>query len=207
MAVFDVIKNPPAVQTILNRKNARIRPVCVEGTRCLQVPLTRGLCCLIDESDIDAIRQTCWTAKRTTGGWYAHGLLGRGTSGKWCYVAMHELLLRIDDGINVDHINGNGIDNRRCNLRPCSQQENCMNRIRRCDSSSQYKGVGWYPKYSKWFAKIQCGDAKEFLGYFASEVDAAVAYDSAARRLFGEFARLNFPARRGRAWEIPATAY
>ncbi len=102
-------------------------------------------------------------------------------------VSAHTWHLVNRKGQLVDHINGNGLDNRRCNLRLCTQSENAMNR-RVSLGVSEFKGVSWSTSSGKWIATIQ----DERVGYFASEEAAARAYDVEAIKRFGEFAACNF---------------
>lgn len=92
----------------------------------------------------------------------------------------------------VDHINHNGLDNRRANLRLVTKAQNAANSRNRRDSRSGLKGVSWRPHAGKWAAKIK----HQHLGYFTSAEEAALAYDAAALTEFGEFACLNFPGAR-----------
>ena len=96
--------------------------------------------------------------------------------------------------MKIDHIDGDGLNNRRANLRHCTNQENCRNQGLARNNRSGFKGVSWYPNSGKWVATIWDGKRKVFLGYYADPVEAARAYDAKARELFGEFARPNFPA-------------
>jgi len=91
----------------------------------------------------------------------------------------------------VDHINGNGLDNRRCNLRLCEHKQNMANQGSRKNTSSKYKGVTFYKRDQKWQAKISPNGKTIHLGYFDSEIEAAKAYNRKAVEVFGEFARLN----------------
>jgi hypothetical protein len=88
----------------------------------------------------------------------------------------------------TDHINGDGLDNRRANLRPATLGQNVANSRRRANSSG-YKGVCWHKRDQQWCARV--GDT--WLGGYADPVQAAMAYDDAARARYGEYARLNFP--------------
>lgn len=100
----------------------------------------------------------------------------------------------VPEGMEIDHINGDGSDNRLCNLRLATRSENCMNRGSQKNKSSVFRGVNWHKKQSKWIACIKPhGHTSIHLGTFETEEDAARAYDEAARKHYGEFARLNFP--------------
>jgi hypothetical protein len=93
----------------------------------------------------------------------------------------------------VDHKNGNGLDNTRTNMREATNQENARNQHKRAGTSSQYKGVCFIPVGGRWMASICLSGRSVHLGYHATEELAALAYDTAAREHFGEFARPNFP--------------
>ena len=90
----------------------------------------------------------------------------------------------------VDHINGNRVDNRIENLRDCSSSENNQNRIKKIATSKWY-GVCWAKKENRWKAQIQVNHTNKHIGYFATEDEAARAYNRAAKNSFGEFARIN----------------
>jgi hypothetical protein len=105
---------------------------------------------------------------------------------------MHRLILGLtsDDPLEVDHINGDRLDNRRSNLRVANQSQNLANQ-RKTRGASRYKGVDWHERHQLWRARIQKDGKRRLLGWFASEDEAGVAYNEAAVRLFGEYARLN----------------
>jgi hypothetical protein len=94
----------------------------------------------------------------------------------------------------VDHINGNGLDNRRANLRLATYTQNNWNNRQRVERySSKYRGVSWHKRWGKWSAVISVKGRKKHLGYYRDEKEAAEAFDRAAKKYRGEFAVLNFP--------------
>jgi hypothetical protein len=110
---------------------------------------------------------------------------------KFKTIRMHRLIINAPDGLDVDHINGNRLDNRRENLRLCTRSQNHQNRTKSTGKSSKYKGVDFRKNRGKWRANIKTLTEFKFLGHFDTEIDAALAYDKAAREHFGEFAKLN----------------
>lgn len=94
---------------------------------------------------------------------------------------------------DIDHINGQRADNRLCNLREATRSENSRNTSSRSNSTSQYLGVCWTNERSKWLVRAKINGRIRHIGSFENEVDAAKAYDEAAKKHFGAFARLNFP--------------
>lgn len=109
----------------------------------------------------------------------------------------HRIIWKIVHGVDpvgeIDHINGNPADNRLINLREATTQENCRNRKSRSGSSSGYRGVSWNKSCQRWCAAIGAPGVPGHIGLFDDEKEAAMAYDAAASRHFGDFARLNFP--------------
>jgi len=107
---------------------------------------------------------------------------------------MHREVIDIPEHMLCDHINGNGLDNRAANLRPATVSQNLCNRRKtKANTRSKYKGLEWDKTQRKWKARIQHNGRKIYLGSFSNEIDAAKAYDEKARKLFKEFACLNFP--------------
>jgi hypothetical protein len=104
---------------------------------------------------------------------------------------LHRLIADIPDNMETDHIDGDKLNNRRSNLRVATRKNNNQNR-RAWGVTSKYKGVAWKKQTRKWCALIGVDKKRIHLGYFLSETDAALAYDTAAKQFFGEYARLNF---------------
>lgn len=104
-------------------------------------------------------------------------------------IRMHRFILGAQLGILVDHINFNKLDNTRANLRLCTAQENSMNR--KPLNKTKYKGVTWKKATKRWCASIKRSGHQKHLGYFATEEEARLAYNKAAKELHGEFAYIN----------------
>lgn len=163
--------------------------------RVKRIPLSKGLFAIVDDDKFDELNQFRWCAVESHGGYYA--LRNIKVDGKWGQQEfMHKRLLGIGKGVQGDHINGNKLDNRLENLRPCTQQQNGWNtrkpRMKQGKApKSQYKGVFKVGRY--WRAMIQHEGKRVCLGYYNHEDEAAWAYDMAASHWRGEFASLNYP--------------
>ena len=107
---------------------------------------------------------------------------------------MHRVIMNAPDHLVVDHINYNGLDNRKANLRLATQRQNKIHVIRTMNpGTSKFKGVSWHKYHKRWCAKITTNGKTTFLGYFDDEIKAAKIYDEAAKIQHCEFAALNFP--------------
>lgn len=106
---------------------------------------------------------------------------------------LHREIMNPPDGFVVDHRKGNSLDNRRANLRIATQSENMQNRRKKANASSRFIGVCFKKREYLWVAQIKYKKKRVWLGRFENEEDAARAYDAAAKKYYGEFARLNFP--------------
>lgn len=158
-----------------------------------QIALSRDKFALVDDDDYEWLNQWKWHtlncrndllyARRTT--LKEHGVR-KG-------VLMHRMILGITDPkIQVDHKNSNGLDNRRSNIRICPSGANPKNaRKWITPTSSRFKGVSWHKRDLKWTAQIRIDGELQHLGNFLSEIEARDAYDHAALRLHGEFAKPN----------------
>lgn len=146
--------------------------------------LTQGKMALVDDEDYARVATLTWhfSAKR----YAAHRV---GYHGKYIY--MHRFVISASENERVDHVDGDGLNNTRINLRICTQSQNMMNARKRANVSSKYKGVLFNKSRGKYIAYIQIGGKNKHLGVFLCENDAAIAYNDAARIHFGEFARLN----------------
>jgi hypothetical protein len=105
---------------------------------------------------------------------------------------MHRLIAEAPRGCIVDHVDGNGLNNKKNNLRLCTYSDNASNKTPKKGGSSRYLGVSWVSKKKSWVAQIFKNGKPFYLGGFKVEKDAALAYDRAAKEIHGDFARLNF---------------
>jgi hypothetical protein len=152
------------------------------------IELTQGKYAKVDAEDYEKLNIDKWYAKRCINRFYAHRRNEANIN-----VGMHREIMKPGRGYCVDHINGDGLDNRRANLRIVTIAENNYNKRKSKNvRSSQYKGVSIDKRTNKWRAIIYYKYRKINLGHYANEIDAAKAYDEAANELFGKFARLNF---------------
>ena len=147
-----------------------------------RVPLIGGAITIIDAADLLLLEGRRWSVS---------GRYARSTSRP--PVFLHRLIIDAPDGWEVDHIDGEGLNNRRENLRLATRQENSCNRspIKDGHLTSDFKGVSWSASHRKWLARIKSNGQVYDLGYFVDEDKAALAYDAAAIRLFGAFAKTN----------------
>ena len=151
------------------------------------IPLSQGEVAMVDEADYASLIRYKWCAIRASRTFYASAYV------KSRNLTMHRMLMGPPKGMVVDHINHNGLDNRRGNLRICTIAQNSRNRQPGRGEKVKYKGVSFYKSHQKFRASIRRGDHRLTIGYFEDEVAAAVAYDEKAKELFGEYAYLNFP--------------
>ena len=144
-----------------------------------------GMYAVVDSDDYHLVSGYSWYPMKRGGVFHAATKHGSQRN-----IYMHRLIADFD---MVDHIDRDGLNNRRCNLRPATKSQNLMNTVSREGSVSQYKGVSKGRQPGRWRATIKVGSVQIALGQYSTEEDAARAYDVAAVTHFGEYARTNFP--------------
>lgn len=158
------------------------------------IQLTQGQVAIVDDDDYEKLNKYKWYASKQFNTYYARRNESRKNNcGKQKTIRMHDEIMNISKGQLVDHKDGNGLNNRKNNLRIATAAQNGANKGKFSKASSKYKGVFWDKGANKWGSGV-CFKGKKFhLGLHKNEIDAAKAYDVKAKELFGEFAKLNFP--------------
>jgi hypothetical protein len=159
-----------------------------EETR--EIPLTKGYVALVSEGDYERVNAFKWRALVGTHNIYAVRSV-RDKANRYT-VLMHRFITDASPGLQIDHIDGDGLNNTRSNLRLATHAQNGQNSRKQVNNTSGYIGVSREGK-SKWRAQIRVDGSKTYLGSFETAEEAAEARDRAARKLHGEFAVLNFP--------------
>jgi hypothetical protein len=158
--------------------------------------IAAGRVAFVDDEDHDLVMQFRWNVYEITrpgrhplGPYAVTPIYVKGV-GTRTTLKMHNLIMRIS---GVDHVNHNGLDNQRTNLRPATDRQQHHNQRGRLGSASGYKGVSWNSQRQRWQAGITVEGKRRHLGFYVSEMEAALAYDDAAPGVQGEYAFLNFP--------------
>jgi hypothetical protein len=140
-----------------------------------------NLYAIVSDEDYQYLNQFKWS--------FTNGYARR-VSKKKTYL-MHREIMNPQNGFVVDHINHDKLDNRRVNLRVCTQQKNTANRIKINGCTSKYKGVSWNKKNKNWNSEIMYNNKAIWLGCFKNEHDAGIAYNKKAIEIYGEYAYIN----------------
>ena len=144
------------------------------------INLTRGQVAIIDEEDFQRISQEHWCAIKIKGRYYA-------IQGKRTNLYMHRIIMGATDDEQIDHVNNNGLDNRKRNLRRCTNAQNNWNKGKHRDNTSGFKGVSYDPDRGKWRARLMVNGKFVWLGRHHTAQAAYMAYTTKAKEVFGEF--------------------
>jgi len=155
-----------------------------------KIQLTQGKATIIDDFDFERLNQHKRHVVKIHGIWYAarHLLM---KSGKRKKIYMQNEILKCKKGELIDHIDGDGLNNQRSNLRVATHSQNMRNSKIPINNTSGYKGVYWSKEKNKWCAQIKIDYKNKHLGYFDNKIDAAKAYNEGALKYHGEFAHIN----------------
>ncbi len=178
-----------------DREKPRVGPPDDAGGAA-RVPLNHGRYALVDAEDLARVAAYRWYAAEEDGRWHAQRgeRVTEGGRTRVRIVRMHRFILDVPPDVHVAPVNGDGLDNRRSNLRVSTPREDQARRRLNRNNTSGYRGVSWHGPLGKWRAGIVKRPLRLHIGYYATAEAAARAYDAKARELFGEAAYQNFPA-------------
>ena len=156
-----------------------------------EIKLTQGKVALVDDEDFEYLNQWKWQAnKKKSKKFYAWR--GKKIDGRYRMIYLHRFLLKLTDKkIFVDHVNMDTLDNRKENLRICTHSQNQMNTNKNSRNSLGYKGITYDKRVNRYYASITLDKKTFYLGGYIDPIDAAKAYNKAAIKFFGEFAKFN----------------
>jgi len=156
-----------------------------------EIQLTQGKVAIVDDEDFEYLNQFKWFANLQGKKFYARTNIPN-KKGKRGSMLMHRLILNmLNSKLQVDHLNHYTLDNRKCNIRICTQSDNLKNRMINKNNSTGYKGVVYNKSNKKFIAKIGVNKNIIYIGVFIDPIDAALAYNAAALKYHGEFANIN----------------
>jgi len=166
------------------------------GVKMKTIKLTQGKYTLVDDEEFDKLNQYKWHAEKAPYTYYAVRSVGSHAARK--RIRMSRFIMNAPEKMYVDHINHDGLDNRKENLRICTHAENSRNKKSHIDGSSEYLGVSHRRYFKKngnyserWVTEIMFCNKRIYIGRYRNEIDAALSYNQKAVELFGEFANLN----------------
>ena len=163
-----------------------------------EITLTQNKVAFVDDKDFERVNRFKWYAQNHGNQWYAvRNETYHHKKQRQRKVQMHRFITGISREWWIDHVNGEGLDNRRNNLRPCTNSTNQANRKTSCNKIVEYKGVYFHKKSGKYMVRIQQDGYRYFLGEYYSPIFAAEIYDKKAVELFGEYAKTNFGGNNG----------
>lgn len=153
------------------------------------IPITKGQVLIIDHDDYELVKQYKWYATTNCSVYYAR--TKKHINGKIARILLHRLITNCPRDMQIDHIDGNGLNNCRDNLRVCTHSQNQHNKKKMKRNTSGYKGVFFNKRDSNWKSMIMVNKKSVFLGYFSNPEDAYKAYCEAAEKYHGEFKNLD----------------
>ncbi len=154
-----------------------------------KILLTQNQYTIIDNEDFKKVNQFKWSLDKCNNYFYVRRLKQKNNIKTKIY--LHRFIMNCPDNMQIDHINHNTLDNRKCNLRICTKSQNQINRLKRKNCSSKYKGVYLHKQNQKWISEINYLGKKIYLGCFKTEKEAAKVYNKIVKKYHGEYVYLN----------------
>ncbi len=191
--LFPKLNIPDGQEHALRRLLTSPGPRGLRWRTMKRIPLTQGQFALVDDEDYEWLSQYKWQAMKKRPKLWCASRHSKWDGKRSSSIKMHRNILDAKRGQQVDHINGDSLDNRKANLRLCTGSQNQMNSHARKNGNSKYKGVCWDKRSKFWQVAIRINKRNVYLGIFRNEKNAALAYDDAARKYHGEYGRYNFP--------------
>lgn len=159
-----------------------------------EIQLTKGETAIVDADDYDRVSIYRWHVSRNSRIHYARRSGVDPKTGKKTTQYLHRFILDYHGQSQIDHIDNDGLNCRKYNLRVATVSQNQMNRYsRNKNNTSGYKGISWHAGAGRWRARVHINGRRKHIGFFGSPEAAAKAYDTVIKEMHGDFARLNFP--------------
>lgn len=169
-----------------NQYFSPIRPIVIKD-ECAYITLTRGYTSIIDAVDAPLVKDHNWCA--LVGANNIYGMRTVLENGRTKTILLHRVIMSADKGIHIDHIDGDGLNNRRSNLRFATPSQNMQNKRKKANGTSRFKGVSWDKSHNKWRSQIRLNGVVYKLGTFDDEELAHKAYCIASAKFHGEFGK------------------
>lgn len=150
-----------------------------------KIKLTQNKYALVDDEDFDRLNQYRWQAELNGHVWYAKRRDNKNNKN----IKMHRVIMKTPDGVKTDHMDRNGLNNQKSNLRICTDSENAWNRKKRIDNISGFKGVSYHRKTNKWQARIMINGTDFYLGLFTTKLKAYEKYCKVSVKYHGKYSR------------------
>lgn len=181
----------------LSSPSNRFNPLCLntgvtrqvfKGFNMKKIPLTQNQVSLVDDEDFDKLNKFKWYADKQLSGFYARRMSYQNV--RKC-IHMSHVIINCPKGKQVDHINHDTLDNRKDNLRVCSNRENSINRRMLSNNKTGYRGVVWHKRDKKFASQIKNKGKHYHLGSYDCKHEAALVYNRKAKELHGKYAFQN----------------
>lgn len=175
-------------KAVASRENGKLggRP-----RKPMEIPLTHGKVAFVDKKDYEGLMKFKWHSHESRGTFYAMRNSTKDAQGKTHMIRMHRVIMNTPDGMETDHVDGNGLNNTRANLRVCTRSQNAMNKGAYRNNTSGFKGVCFNKRKNKWQAQINIYGNQTHLGYFPTPELAYEAYCNACVTYHGDFGRVH----------------